>query len=381
MSAWRCGCSAGVGILLVCVACQSDSLRLRNNEVLHPTPANAPSPDATVLRLTATDVEWSQVESAAWRDAREKVAGARTTLAIGDNREGPTNFGRVRDVAVTPEGDVLVLDDDAQEVRVFDSAGRFVQRVGGLGDGPTEFRYANGIELFGDRRLIVSSRGSRQFKLFRETETGWDLDRIAELPLVATDMCAMDTGRLFLTGFTEDENLLVHEFVGEGVVSSFVEGYQAHHWFLRYYMSKGLVGCLKEPVRVAFAFELLPTVRLFAPSAGAPAWTSRIGDFIQPPVIQIVSDDGQPAMRRGKPKTEDGVASLHGILPGYLLLQVARYDTAKRKLDVRSYLVDAETGAGAYMGDAALPPVLSAFPGGFVAMFEDPYPRLEIRVY
>ena len=374
---------AGVGVLLACVACQSDSAHLRSNEVLHPTPANAPSPEASVLRLTVTDLEWPQATSAAWRDARDKVAAARTTLAIGDNREGPTNFGRVRDVAITPEGDVLVLDDDAQEVRVFDSAGRFVQRIGGLGDGPTEFRYANGIELFGDRRLIVSSRGFKRYKLFRETETGWDLDRIAELPVVATDMCATDAGRLFITGFTEDQNqnLLVHEFVDEGIVSSFAEGYQADHWFLRYYMSKGLVGCLKEPVRVAFAFELLPTVRLFTPGGGAPAWTSRIGDFIQPPVIQLVADDGQPAMRRGKPKMEDGVASLHGILPGYLLLQVARYSTANRKLDVRSYLVDAETGAGAYMGDAALPPVLSVFPGGFVAMFEDPYPRLEVRAY
>ncbi len=138
-----------------------------------------------------TDLEWPQA-AAAWRDARDKVAGARTTLAIGDNREGPANFGRVRGVAVTPEGDVLVLDDDAQEVRVFDSAGRLVQSIGGLGDGPAEFRYANGIELFGDRSLIVSSRGSKQFKVFRETETGWDLDRIAELPVVATDMCAMN---------------------------------------------------------------------------------------------------------------------------------------------------------------------------------------------
>lgn len=372
---------AGVGVLLACVACQSDSLRLRGNEVLHPTPANAPSPDASVVRLTVTDAEWSQAASAAWGEARDKVAGARTTLAIGDNREGPTSFSRVRDVAVTPEGDVLVLDEGAQEVRVFDSDGRFVQRIGGIGDGPTEFRYANGIELLGDRRLIVSSRGFNRVKLFRETETGWDLDRIAELPVAATDMCATDAGRLFLTGFTEDQNLLVHEFVDEGIVRSFAEGYQADHWFLRYYMSKGLIGCLKEPVRVAFAFELLPTVRLFTPGAGTPAWTSRIGDFIQPPIIQIVAADGQPAMRRGKPTTEDGVASLHGILPGYLLLQVARYSTTKRTLDVRSYLVDAETGAGAHMGDAALPPILSAFPGGFVAMFEDPYPRLEVRVY
>jgi hypothetical protein len=60
---------------------------------------------------------------------------------------------------------------------------------------------------------------------------------------------------------------------------------------------------------------------------------------------------------------------------------VGRFDTKERTLDVRSHLIDAASGMGAYVGDSVLPPILSVFPGGFVAMFEDPYPRLEVRTY
>ena len=174
---------------------------------------------------------------------------------------------------------------------------------------------------------------------------------------------------------------MVHEIAGEEVTASFVEGYRAEHWFPRYYMSKGLIGCLDEPAQVAFAFELLPTVRLFEPSGTDPVWTSYVGDFVQPLVIQRTDDNGRNAMRRGKREIEDGVASLHGIMPGYLLLQMGRFDNRKRSMDVRSYLIDAGTGAGAYLEDSTLPPVLSVFRGGFVVMFEDPYPRLEVRTY
>ena len=372
---------SGVVVAMVCATCQQDELRLRGNEVLHPTPENAPPPDAAVIGLTVATEEWDREALTAWNDARERLVGAGVALAIGDNREGPANFARIVDVAIIPEREVLVLDGAAQEVRVFDLDGRHLETFGGIGDGPTEFRRANSIELIGDRTLIVSSQGFKQFKAFQKTDTGWNLDRIGELPMVTTDMCAMSDARLFLAGFTEDENVLVHELVDDNVATSFVEGYRADHWFLRYYMSKGLVGCLEEPARVAFAYELMPTVRLFTPGGDTPLWTSYIEDFIQPPVIQRTGNDGRTGMRRGSPTVEDGVASLHGILPGYLLLQVGRFDTKRRTLDVRSYLIDADSGAGAYVEGSMIPPILSVFPGGFVTMFEDPYPRLEVRTY
>ena len=52
---------------------------------------------------------------------------------------------------------------------------------------------------------------------------------------------------------------------------------------------------------------------------------------------------------------------------------------AGRATTVRSYLVDAETGRGAFLGDAL--PRLVPVRGGYAALFEDPYPRLELRTF
>ncbi|MCZ0935481.1 MAG: 6-bladed beta-propeller [Gemmatimonadetes bacterium] len=49
-------------------------------------------------------------------------------------------FSRIASVAEDPLGRVLVVDREVSEVRVFDSGGAFLFRLGGEGDGPEEFR-------------------------------------------------------------------------------------------------------------------------------------------------------------------------------------------------------------------------------------------------
>ncbi len=49
-------------------------------------------------------------------------------------------FSRISSVAADPAGRILVVDRGASDVRVFDSAGAFLFRFGGEGDGPNEFR-------------------------------------------------------------------------------------------------------------------------------------------------------------------------------------------------------------------------------------------------
>lgn len=68
-------------------------------------------------------------------------------LTIGGQDSGPASFGDVRGLAVGPAGVIYVLEAQQQEVRLFDSAGRFVRTLGRRGDGPGEFRGANGIAL------------------------------------------------------------------------------------------------------------------------------------------------------------------------------------------------------------------------------------------
>ena len=47
-------------------------------------------------------------------------------------------------------------------------------------------------------------------------------------------------------------------------------------------------------------------------------------------------------------------------------------------LRIRTYLVDAATGQGALISED-FPRIMKMFPGRFVAGWNDPYPRIEVR--
>ena len=58
-------------------------------------------------------------------------------ISIGE-LDGPEEllFGWIRSIAVDADHNVYAFDDQAQEVRVFDSAGQYVETLGGRGEGP-----------------------------------------------------------------------------------------------------------------------------------------------------------------------------------------------------------------------------------------------------
>lgn len=58
---------------------------------------------------------------------------------------GPDLFGDVGAVEVDAAGRIWVLEDQAQEIRVFDRDGRYVRTVGRKGGGPGEFAGATGL--------------------------------------------------------------------------------------------------------------------------------------------------------------------------------------------------------------------------------------------
>ncbi len=99
------------------------------------------------------------------------VWGAGATLvpevSIGE-LEGPEEylFGVVGSLAADDDLNVYVLDTQAQHVRVFDSAGTYLRTLGGRGEGPGEFRFAEAVALLPDGRLIVRDPGNQCVVVF-----------------------------------------------------------------------------------------------------------------------------------------------------------------------------------------------------------------------
>ncbi|MXX34712.1 MAG: hypothetical protein F4107_04150 [Gemmatimonadetes bacterium] len=75
-------------------------------------------------------------------------------------------FGDVESVAFDGAGNLYVFDDQAQRILVVGPGGSLIRRLGGLGDGPGEFREAVEMAVMPDGRVIVADFRRRGFHLF-----------------------------------------------------------------------------------------------------------------------------------------------------------------------------------------------------------------------
>ncbi len=83
-----------------------------------------------------------------------ELAEAHVDLQFGSAEGDDPNFtfGAIR-VQAASDGTIYVLDQQAAEVRVFDSDGRYLRTIVRRGEGPGEIGAANGIFLSGDTLL------------------------------------------------------------------------------------------------------------------------------------------------------------------------------------------------------------------------------------
>ena len=75
-------------------------------------------------------------------------------------------FGDVGSVAFDGASNLYLFDDQAQSILIVGPDGRLVRRLGGLGDGPGEFREAVEMAVMPDGRVIVADFRRRGFHLF-----------------------------------------------------------------------------------------------------------------------------------------------------------------------------------------------------------------------
>lgn len=101
-------------------------------------------------------------EAGAW--APGEAWTLREELRIGsEDGAGPSAFGRIADLEPDPLGRLWVADAIANEIRVFDAAGRHVRTVGRSGTGPGEFRLISGMARAPDGALWVLDGGTSRF--------------------------------------------------------------------------------------------------------------------------------------------------------------------------------------------------------------------------
>ncbi|MCE2503380.1 MAG: NHL repeat-containing protein [Chlorobi bacterium] len=82
-----------------------------------------------------------------------------TTIYTRDDPDERTRFGYPLDVAVSRQGDVLILDGENQHIVVFDASGRFVRRFGDVASGAGALVNPSTLELDASDNVYVLDEG------------------------------------------------------------------------------------------------------------------------------------------------------------------------------------------------------------------------------
>lgn len=123
--------------------------------------------------------------------AQEVEAGSDTVyLEIGVLQGDDTRvFGKIADVDVDSQGNIVVLDRQNYAVSWFASDGRFLGVVGRDGDGPEEFRGPEGVAVGPSDHVYVLDAPLRRVQVFALSDHGPAIVRVFRVSVFASDIC------------------------------------------------------------------------------------------------------------------------------------------------------------------------------------------------
>ena len=144
-------------------------------------------------------------------------------------------------------------------------------------------------------------------------------------------------------------------------------------------MSDGFAGCVDGTRQLAiFGFHILPVIDAYTLD-GTIQWRSRIEGHLPMSVVSRVRPDGRVGISRSRATPHDLLGFIQG-LGNHVIVQHDRFLPDDRSVTRQTFLLDARTGQGAFLS-ATLPAITSVHSHGYLAVFEDPYPRVEYRVF
>lgn len=194
--------------------------------------------------------------------------------------DGPaaTLFGRIKQATLLDDSTVAVIDETAPEVRLFSVAGRHVQTVGRMGEGPGEFRAPQAVTRSPSGELLISDI-RRNVQIFRTGPRGFEHRQTWQLPFSPRSMCFVGQ-RLFANATILDNASIIHEISDSGtVVRSFGAVYRSPNPLINYETGQGRIACDARRQLVYFMpGGGLGEVRAFR-LTGELVWRIRVSDY------------------------------------------------------------------------------------------------------
>ena len=304
-------------------------------------------------------------------------------LEIGVVHGDPNQiFGRISDVVVDDQGNILVLDEQSYAVSWFSPDGRFRDIVGRDGDGPREFRYPVGMAIGPHGNVHVLDAMQRRIAVFELSDTGFQLVREIKTGLYSSDIC-IDGDDIVVLGEVPAEDssdpiLHVMSLHGEPIRSfgdplpfDLAPELSAHRDLMAEANNAGFVHCSGVGT-VVVGSERLGVIRSFS-IEGEALWHTELSSFS--PVRWVAKGAGFQVAVDPETGFASTLAHVSGGYEGQLVVSVHEGSMTSSGLAIGT--IDAMSGAESMRMPFDM--VVTARVGdrlyGFV---NDPYPRVKV---
>ncbi len=152
--------------------------------------------------------------------------------------------------------------------------------------------------------------------------------------------------------------------------------YRDASWMIRSRLSMGKIACVPKVSQVVYAVEFRPLVRSYSATTGDVGWSAYVENYVQMRFEE--QPDGGFRMYNGL--ANDHLITALAMPSSHVVLQYLRVGYMRQFVAIRTFLLDPEPGHGSLISEE-LPRIESFHEGGYVATFEDPFPRLEVRAF
>lgn len=349
----------------------------RAGEIVHPAAAYMVRPLKPSGTLSTVDTGNGD---SSLRAVISQLRAATPTLTVGalDSPDQQV-FGAIKDVQLGTDGRVFVLDSRLNEVRVFSARGEFVQSFGRPGRGPGEFVNPQSLAVTADGRVYVGdvTRQVHAFTMNRDGEYRYASSfRTSVGP---ADMCFLGD-RLYVHGSEQGLNEVIHEYAQDGTSrGSFATPYVSPNPSVNTTVSRGHIACVPGDSLLLYApASLLAEVRAYSPE-GKLRWLVTIAPYKPIDYTEMANGGLRVAIPSGG---FNRVEALSAIRPGYCVLQIALVtEPGAGFARLRTLVVSAASGRGAFVSDSLSGAVMAAGVREFVAVRQDPYPQFVVYTY
>lgn len=342
--------------------------------VHHPTRANLPLPAQVGNTFLASG---QAMESDAGRVV-QRLAGAVQEYSVGKEKGTSMEMlGEVKGAAFDSVGNLFVLDGTYNRVLVYSRDGRLSEHFGRPGRGPNEFLNPNDLAISQGKVFVADRTGV--MKVFRRGTEGFELERTLPSLSAVQDVCVAGDF-MYAAGWTPGAPHVVHQLTLDGRrLRSFGQAYRDSSELVQMMMNKLVIGCNASTGTVLVMNTHVPYVYGYSPE-GRLLWTSHVPGWKSMELTSYHRDGEEDSFKRKSTGETDAGWNFIDLGNEHVLFQVLRRNRTPQgtTFKLRSYVVSARTGAGAFAGEA-LPLTLAGTPNRFAVSENAPFPRVVVH--